>query len=430
MEKLDPEEAIEEFARKKRSILFERILIFAIFVGLFHFFLDLISDDGVEAPIIDLCITAVLVIAYVLQWKGYFLTSRLLVVGFLNVCFAAYASLIPKEVGVYLFYFPMMAISMAVFGDDEKRVRMFFIFLSVVLEMALFISNFGLLGPYSIPVSHIELFFFVNLCSSTFMMVMCINFILRVNGESERRLRFLAEEIHVKNSNLEKTNSELDRFFYSTSHDLRSPLSSIKGLINVAMHDTEDVKTRQYLNMMNERVDKLDLFIRDIIDYSKNTRTELVKETVNILELVEDVKENFQFLEGAEKIKFKDEIKIEKAYTDKTRLTVILNNLISNAIKYHYHDRIDPWIKVSMQTIEGTLDIVISDNGPGIHPEKQSRIFDMFYRGTERSKGSGLGLYIVKETIAKMKGSIRVESVEGKGTSFIVKLPVTSPGIV
>ena len=132
------------------------------------------------------------------------------------------------------------------------------------------------------------------------------------------------------------------------------------------------------------------------------------------------------FLEGAEKIQFHNEIHARETFTDKTRLKVILNNLISNAIKYHHHDQSDPWIKVRMLNGNKTLSIIVSDNGPGINVEHQAKIFDMFYRGTERSKGSGLGLYIVKETIAKMNGSINVESVEGQGTSFFVKIPVSS----
>jgi len=196
--------------------------------------------------------------------------------------------------------------------------------------------------------------------------------------------------------------------------------------VNIAKNESTEAKIKQYLNMMNDRADKLDLFIKDVIDYSKNTRTEVKPEKVNVARLLEEVQENFQFLEGADKIKFQNDIRVKEAVTDKTRLTVILNNLISNAIKYHQHDQTDPWIKVVMHNGNQTLSIVVSDNGPGIEAGRQAKIFDMFYRGTERSKGSGLGLYIVKETILKMNGTIKVESVQGEGTSFIVKLPVTA----
>ena len=318
---------------------------------------------------------------------------------------------------------------MAIFGRSERFLRNSFVLLSVALLVSLFLSDFDLIGPFEIVATDIEIFFIINLISSAFILVMSISFILTINEESEERLHLLADEIKGKNIDLEKTNAELDRFFYSTSHDLRSPLLSIKGLVNIAKNETTDNKTKQYLTMMNDRADKLDLFIKDIIDYSKNTRTEVRPEKVNVGKLLEEVQENFQFLEGAEKIQFQNEIQVQEAFTDKTRLTVILNNLISNAIKYHQHDQTEPWIKVRMHNGNQTLSIVVSDNGPGIDVERQSKIFDMFYRGTERSKGSGLGLYIVKETIAKMNGSIKVESAEGKGTSFIVKLPVSATHI-
>ena len=133
-----------------------------------------------------------------------------------------------------------------------------------------------------------ESFFFVNLISSMVILVVSINFILSVNEESEKRLHLLADEIRTKNSNLEKTNAELDRFFYSTSHDLRSPLLSIKGLVNIARNETGDAKMQQYLEMMANRVDRLDFFIKDIIDYSKNARTEIVCEDVDLSTMMEE----------------------------------------------------------------------------------------------------------------------------------------------
>lgn len=394
-------------------------------MGLLHFSQDLISGAKV-ASLIDLVITLVIFLSYWIHRRGYQNTARIISLTCVNICFVVYACLVPAEIGVYLFYFPLMAISMAIFDSNEKPLRIFFVVASLGLLISLFVSDFDLIGPYQIDAPFVEVFFFVNLISSSFILIMCIEFILNVNEESERRLRLLSEEIKVKNSNLEKTNAELDRFFYSTSHDLRSPLLSIKGLVNIARNDTCDTKMHHYLDMMNDRTDKLDAFIKDIIDYSKNTRTEIVYEPVNALELVEEVKENFQFLEGAEKIQFQNEIAVEKAYTDKTRITIILNNLISNAIKYHNHNRADSWIKIRMELLDDVLGIEVSDNGSGIAPERQERIFEMFYRGTERSQGSGLGLYIVKETIEKLNGTIRVESVEGDGTTFIIQLPASS----
>lgn len=424
MEKAVVDERLEDFAKRKRFKLFENISLFATIMGTLHFVLDLIGGSK-EAPVIDMIIVIVLFSCYTLHRRGYRNLSRILALSFLNSCLAVYACILPPNVGVYLFFFPLMTVSMAIFEPKEKMMRISFVLLPGLLSVLLFLTDFNFIGNYEIVSYNIEQFFMINLISSGVILVMSVAFMLRVNEESERRLRILAEEVRTKNINLEKTNAELDRFFYSTSHDLRSPLLSIKGLVNITRNETADVKVIRYLDMMTERAERLDLFIRDIIDYSKNTRTELSRDMVDLSRLVEEVKDNFQFLEGAANIRFLDNILVDKAITDRTRLTVILNNLISNAIKYHNKESDNQWIKVNIFASGNDINIVVSDNGLGISNEKQSRIFEMFYRGTEKSKGSGLGLYIVKETVDRMKGSIQVESTEGQGTSFTVTLPVS-----
>jgi len=427
LEKIGTIEAIEDFAREKRRMLFERVALFAAVMSLFHFVQDLIAGAD-EAPFLDISITIILLSCYLLHIRGKFNAARIVGLSFLNLLFVVYACLVPAEVGIYLFYFPLMAISMGVFGRSENVMRIFFVLLSAGLQMSLFLSDFDLIGPYEIEAPNVEMFFLINLGSSAFMLVICINFILNVNEESERRLHILADEIKVKNKNLEKTNAELDRFFYSTSHDLRSPLLSIKGLVNIARHDTQDQHVQQYLSMMAERVDKLDSFINDIIDYSRNARTESVREPVNMEKLVDDVIDNFKFLDGAASIAFRKNITTGEVILDKSRLTIVLSNLISNAIKYHNTHQAEPWISATVSQTQSAIALVIADNGPGISAEKQSRIFEMFYRGTEQSKGSGLGLYIAKEAIEKMHGTITVESTEGIGTTFIVNLPLAEAG--
>jgi signal transduction histidine kinase len=424
VEKAVADERLEDFAKRKRSKLFENISLFASVMGSVHFVLDSIGGSK-EAPIIDLTIVIVLFSCYTLHRKGHRNLSRILALSFLNVCLAVYASILPPNVGVYFFFFPLMTVAMAIFEPYERWLRISFVLLSGVLLVTLFATDFNLIGTFEIATPNAEEFFMINMVSGAVLLVMSVAFLMRVNEESERRLRILAEEVRIKNTNLEKTNAELDRFFYSTSHDLRSPLLSIKGLVNITRNETADAKVIKYLDMMTDRANRLDLFIRDIIDYSKNTRTELSNDMVDITRLVDEVKDNFQFLEGAANIRFFDNILVDKAILDKTRLTVILNNLISNAIKYHNRDNNNQWIKVNIFPSGQDINIVVSDNGLGINEENQTKIFDMFYRGTEKSNGSGLGLYIVKETIEKMKGSIQVESKEGIGTSFMVTLPVS-----
>src|SRR5690606_7414556 len=140
---------------------------------------------------------------------------------------------------------------------------------------------------------------------------------------------------------------------------------------------------------------------------------------------ITEVADNLKYLEGADSIQVKTDIVLGQAVkADKNRLAVILNNLLANAIKYHDPRKEEQWINVQVRNSNGTIKLRVSDNGIGIDPEHHSKIFDMFYRGTFQSKGSGLGLYIVKETVVKMNGTIGLKSNSGEGSTFSITLPV------
>jgi signal transduction histidine kinase len=413
----------KNFAEEKRVRLFERLSLVASILGAVHFFPDLFMGTK-EATIFDLVLAAFAFGSYVIHRKGFHTISRVLMLTFLNLFLTVYACVMEKEVGIYLFFLPLMALTIAVFDSSQRRLRLSFTMLSALLLLLLFLTDFNLIGNIQFDSVNEETFYMINLISCALTLALCINFIVGVNEESEKRLRELAEEIKLKNTNLEKTNAELDRFLYSTSHDLRSPLLSIKGLVNIARNESIRPEVTKYLSMIEERADRLDFFIRDIIDYSRNSRTRLSYDLVNMHQLVSEVQQNFQFLDGASNIDFQNEIIIEEVVIDRNRTMIILNNLISNAIKYHRQDEKDLWIKTSVSKTKSILNIIVSDNGQGIHPDRKEKVFEMFYRGTERSQGSGLGLYIVKEAVEKMFGKIHVESTIGVGTTFFVTIPV------
>jgi signal transduction histidine kinase len=109
--------------------------------------------------------------------------------------------------------------------------------------------------------------------------------------------------------------------------------------------------------------------------------------------------------------------------SDKNRLRIVMSNLIANAMRYHDLRKVERYIRVKHQMNGRVFYLKVEDNGQGIALEQHNRIFDMFYRGNEQSKGSGLGLYIVRETLTKLSGSIQLESAPGIGSTFTVKLP-------
>ncbi|WKV13462.1 sensor histidine kinase [Marivirga harenae] len=234
------------------------------------------------------------------------------------------------------------------------------------------------------------------------------------------------EEIKEKNQLLEQTNAELDRFVYSVSHDLRAPLNSIQGLINIGDTTEDSQELKQLLGMMKNRVKKLYTFIDEIISFARNTRTDIIKEGVNLYDLVKETFENTQYRELSADIDFRMSISENTVVkTDKGRLRVVLNNLVDNAIKYHRHASPGKYVAVQTEDLGNEILIKVVDNGQGIPAEAQPKIFDMFFRASENSKGSGLGLYIVKDMVERLGGNINLQSEKGEGTTFTIKLPKT-----
>lgn len=232
------------------------------------------------------------------------------------------------------------------------------------------------------------------------------------------------EALEVTNDNLQKTNMELDKFVYSVSHDLRAPLSSMLGVISVMEAEGLPQSTARDLEFLKSSIKKLDGFILDILNYSKNGRTGLNSESIDFEAKVESILQNLKYMEGRERIAVTTNFKTEGEFiSDGSRINVILGNLISNAIRYSDVRRSDSFVEISVSTTPGKAVIRVADNGIGIPADKQSKVYEMFYRLSGKSTGSGLGLYIVKETVEKLKGEMILESEEGKGTVFTVVLP-------
>lgn len=232
-------------------------------------------------------------------------------------------------------------------------------------------------------------------------------------------------EMFEKNAILTKTNMELDQFVYSVTHDLRAPLSSMLGVVQIAEEDSTDEFQLEHLSMLKNSIHKLDGFIQDILDYSKNNRTDLKVNEIHFSELLKEISANLKYMNGSHKqVAFNVDVE-EKIpfYSDKDRISVIINNLVSNAIRYHNPNIPDPMVSVKIDTSDTETNIIVWDNGIGIGKDKHDKIFDMFYRVSDSSAGSGLGLYIVKETVDKLNGKIEIQSEIGKGTKFSVNIP-------
>lgn len=409
----------------KRVILLSQFTFLATIAGGLYMVKDLVEGLFLM-PLMDFILVVAMLGCYLLNENGQHKLSRILLLWFLNIFFFVYSSLAQHQIGLYLYYFSWVGLAAVVFERDENAYRFFFIGLSIVLSVILFATDFSAFGSVKFGAVFMERSFIINFVSSISVLVFFIVFMVNINEHSERELIDLAQEIHTKNANLEKVNRELDRFFYSASHDLKVPLLDIKGAIQTAMLEIKDPEVMAYFTLMQERASKLDNFLQDIIDYSRNAQTGLTLESVNLSQFVVDVIDNFTFIKGTDRIHFQIDIQIDSAVeTDRVRLVTVMNNLLSNAIKYHNLESRYPWIRIIASYADGMLTLSVADNGQGIDEDLLPKIFNMFFRGTNQSKGSGLGLYIVKETVEKMGGHIRVESTRDVGSTFYITLPAT-----
>ncbi len=226
-----------------------------------------------------------------------------------------------------------------------------------------------------------------------------------------------------------KTNYELDSFVYRSSHDLRAPLRSILGLVNILHLEPDPQAQKEYLDLIEKSVKKLDSFIADMTDFSRNSRLEMEAKAVDFEQLLKDTIENLQYMEKAPKIRIEQEISLQAPfYSDNKRLSILFQNLLSNAIKYHNFQQESPFVKVSVRdSLPTGIEVCFQDNGQGIQDEHLLRIFDMFYRANSEAQGSGLGLYIVAQVVERLKGRIEVVSIFGQGSTFTLYLPSLSP---
>jgi signal transduction histidine kinase len=219
-------------------------------------------------------------------------------------------------------------------------------------------------------------------------------------------------------------NEELNSFIYRVSHDIKGPLSSILGLIYLAKSEAEDVAAvNDYIKLIEQSANRLDNIIADFLELGRLTQSQVRTSSVQIDTLIQEIIKSNQFSPEYAKVQFK--IRTDAPGTVKTKvilLKAILQNLIENAVRYRKTNT-EAVIQIDVNYVDKDVVIKVSDNGIGMDKNVIEHIFKMFYRGNETSKGSGLGLYIVKTSIDALKGSIDVKSKPGQGSTFTITIP-------
>ncbi|MEQ9188037.1 MAG: ATP-binding protein [Cryomorphaceae bacterium] len=235
-----------------------------------------------------------------------------------------------------------------------------------------------------------------------------------------KRAQFRLED---RNAELNQLNKELDRFVYSISHDLRAPIASVLGLNSLAEEAEDENELANLLSMQREALDRLDRYIRDVIDYSRNKRLDVRSEEVRLREVLDECMNDLVFMSNYERLEYFIDVADDLVViSDVLRIRIIINNILSNAIKYADPKKENPFIAIRGRVEEDKVMLEFEDNGIGIKEEHKEHIWDIFFRGTSTIPGSGLGLYILKESAKSIGGEVCYESEEGEGTKFTVTL--------
>ena len=257
-----------------------------------------------------------------------------------------------------------------------------------------------------------------------------INAIKQKKIDAERKEAEKA--LQRQNKELVKINEELDKFVYSVSHNLRAPLTSVLGLVNIGRieDNKKDESFQPLFNMMEKSIRKLDATLKEILNYSRNARSDITIEKVDLALIIQACLESSEYIEGHEQVKKEISIRNDRIafYSDSHRLGIIFDDLISNTIRYRDIRKKQSTLTIEAEITASAVHILFKDNGIGISEQLIPRIFEMFFRATEKSDGAGLGLYIVSEMTKKLGGTIRVSSVFGEGTTFHLEIPNGYPG--
>lgn len=247
---------------------------------------------------------------------------------------------------------------------------------------------------------------------------------IRIALRNAREIYDTKKELKEKNRRLEKALKELDQFVYSVSHDIRAPLTSIQGIINLALLESRESSSKEYFEMIKSMVDKLDTFVHQVIDYYYGNRHNKNFDEIDFATLMENITEGYRYDPETNDIDIKVNLDIkEPLISNKIKMRIILANLIANSIKYQREDNGDKWVKVEITTDKQKAEILVEDNGIGIEQEQLERVFEMFHRASHKSIGSGLGLYIVKDSVESLDGDIKMSSQPNKGTRVEITLP-------
>lgn len=262
---------------------------------------------------------------------------------------------------------------------------------------------------------------------------------LRTNSGAERWVEVVISKLHdqelymavfqdisqlkQQEMALNERQAEMEMFMDRAFHDLKGPINSLMALYALVEHEfIEDEQVMEYFRHYHQGITRLHRTLHDLLMLSRIQQAEPTFKPLSLQQMVEDCLLSFKNLPSFYKIRFIKEIKVQDLIlTEENLLRTIVQNLLENAIKYSCEK--DPEVRIAARQDSKGFWLEVSDNGIGIPEELQNKVFERFFRATTKANGSGLGLYLLQQAVAKLKGEASLQSVEGKGTTFSVFIP-------
>ncbi len=245
---------------------------------------------------------------------------------------------------------------------------------------------------------------------------------------SNQELQISKKQLEQANSDLANKNYELDTIVYKISHDIRSPLASILGIVNLIQKEIDPDNFNLYINHIEERALRLDNFVRNMLDFAKINNNLSDAVAIDFQNIISNCFNELSFQKGFDRIQKTVVVNLNGRvfYSDPLKIQIIFSNLISNAIKYQNYYIGENKLEIRIMVKGSSLLIKVNDNGIGIAKKHIAKVIHMFYRATDKSEGSGLGLYIVHQTVNKLNGKLTITSEANKGSQVKIALPLNA----
>jgi len=420
--KLGPGSSFKSNVRRA-NLAFQTTIIVAIFV-IILLILDLCYYRYMNA-INDVGVLLAAIYCFYLITKGHITKAKLILVfSALTVCTLNSSNDGFNAGNQYLWFASLVGI-FALFSYKEKKFLIISLFFLLATFIFCDITNFSLL----IVTPPTEEFIVVNHHIIMYLsLVVCIFFMMFIAKSINDSFHDKDKHngiIQKQKADIIKANRQLDKFVYHASHDLRTPLTSMLGLIEVSKKEGNLERMHNLLLKQEETILKLDDYVKDILVLSRIKTTEISPVLINLRDNIDGILKQFQFMLDEKKVVVRINLAIDQPFfTDGKRLNIILSNVLSNSIKYMDSEKTMNTIEISATLSKGkNLMLSIKDNGIGIESHELKKVFEMFYFNSQENKGTGLGLYIVKETVSNLSGAVAIKSEKGLFTTVEILLP-------